>query len=97
MNRYYLSVLDSVRFEIFEVLESSEATYKGNGLWNISPSTERVWSAGRVAKKNNKIICYDPSLNRYYIFTQVNDSLLIATKHTAIFTKGDRLKWICGW
>lgn len=97
MNGYYLSIIDSVRFEIFEVLERSEATYKGNGLWNLSPQTERVLSEGRITKKNNKIICHDSKLNRYYTFTQINDSLLVATKYTVLFTKGDKLKWIYGW
>ena len=44
-----------------------------------------------------KIICYDPTFKRYYTFDQVDQYTLVATKHTALFSKGDTLKMSGIW
>jgi hypothetical protein len=50
------------------------------------------FSKGSVSFEKNLIQCYDPTLKRRYDFLKVGDSLLIATKHTAVFVKGDTLR-----
>ena len=51
-----------------------------------------VFSRGTCRRNGNRIICFDPRFRRYYTFDQIDEYTLIATRHTALFTKGDTLK-----
>lgn len=51
-----------------------------------------LFSEGSYKTKNNLIICYDATVRRYYTFKKIDNYTLVATKHTALFTKGDTLK-----
>ena len=55
-------------------------------------ATSYYFSEGFFEKRNNQIICYDKSFNRYYTFDEIDEYTLVAIKHTALFTKGDTLK-----
>ena len=54
--------------------------------------TSYHFSEGFFEKKNNQTVCYDKLFNRYYTFDEIDEYTLVATKHTALFTKGDTLK-----
>jgi hypothetical protein len=60
----------------------------------IHPMEDIIYgfSEGTFKKKDNTIICYDAVFKRYYTFNQLDEYTLVATKHTALFTKGDTLK-----
>ena len=90
---YNLEIFDSTRFEIYKVLRYPEVTPTANGKGGHATSMElQVYSSGTVIIKKNKMTCYDPVLKRFYTFVHLNDSILIATKHTALFAKNDTLK-----
>lgn len=90
---YNLQIFDSTRFEIYQIIEYSEVTPTTNNKGgHATPMVKRIYSSGTVTIKKNKITCYDPTLKRYYTFVQLNDSILIAAKHTALFVKNDTLK-----
>jgi len=52
---------------------------------------EEPFSTGTVKKNKDMVLCYDFKLKRMYTFKQINDSTLVALKHTAVFAKGDKL------
>jgi len=53
--------------------------------------SKEPFSTGTVKKGKKVIYCYDLKLRRIYVFKQINDSTLMALKHTAVFVKGDKL------
>ena len=56
-----------------------------------------IFSEGTFTRNNNEIICYDPLFKRYYTFDILDEYTLVATKHTALFIKGDTLKMSSLW
>lgn len=92
--------IDSDTFEIFKTIkyinpDKQKQRYNDSIdiiLHHWATRAYSIISEGRVMKKNNKITCYDPELKRYYVFILLNDSTLLAAKHTALFVKGNILK-----
>lgn len=88
---YQLILFDNRKFSIEKKLNHPKATLKAPGLWNISPTELRVMSTGSFTKRRNTITCYDQKLKRYYVFSILNDSMLLSTKSTSIYNRGDTL------
>lgn len=94
-----ISLHRNVDIDSFEIFSYKEYVPHKHIKWiywtfctaDLEP-TRYIFSEGTIERNSTKIICYDPTFKRYYTFDRIDQYTLVATKHTALFTKGDTLK-----
>ena len=81
-NMLYINEDDS-RFCIGEVVEFGHAGF--------NPTVIQAISFDKFRYYNDIILCYDKRLNRTYRFKKIDEYVIEALNHTAVFVKGTKL------